>query len=1125
MCCCSFSTTIEGFGPGLFELKRLACRCFRFRFESEKKNLPLFSIAKIEKKRRSSSACVEMHEERTVAGLGISQHFSMPRKMLGVCRGLLGILALMRAQQANGLEWYVEVCKCNLKTTSGRWEKDSRDKKGKYCNDWGFDFQSKGDKSPDCKDCKSGYYFTLGSNVRLVEPYQEVTGPDKMTTTREQATPPSPYCVTSDLFIPPKVVCGFIETEAPGPGDPFQTCQHCPIHTIANSQYIANKGARCFYSCEDAYDKMMQGETLKPEDKIFTVPKLVNGGGSLIIQDKDIALFPGSGPEGYMLQISHSVVKFENVDDVENWKTANQVKYDEYKKYISDNSADFYQILRLPPPPRQCRPCAAGKSMFIVFCVGWHQDVPNGDAECSTMRGQIETLKTQFVTPLQSWRRDDISWLNIGAFTDFKLLGVCKNCPAGTYFNENALKGWTDAELIKPVQDYLKKDAWTLKQLRCIPCEYGKYTGADGKSACAECPRNQHVVHKLEDVEIRTIADHQKTELKKVNLLKSCGGCPVGTEYHESAAATENDGRCSSSTTSMQEFTVLGLDGRQHHLTLPPHTSCCKPCLVNTLRSTTDQLICGSTSRSIQPTVAPYGQVIPMTCLKGQQKQFCMVKADWAKFETRLSPCNSQGAGIDTDWATCVKCLLTEKPVEVGQNKNNECELCNKDASGEYFRDGKCQTCDSCCTLKLEFNHEQFEWEKMKDYTTVLDQWKTVNNVFQWEERWKYQTVKVECVPLTRRVMEWDAVAQNINLKGADHYKAAASLDQKKDGKLFMEKEVDGFNAMQYDKIEDNKPTCLYRHCKDVCSNLFYHYSNGCGQDRDPWVKKRTADVDEFWKMSALKTEIASSGTKLGDYVIVSQGKCELCTECDRGQHNPDCNKWGVNLEPKGLCQACKTTCESPGQFLWHASGLRGCDAEENLHGGKVRVLTDYECKACPTWIRRDGRMFAVLGCGNKAKFQYFEDREGVGIVDNDFDVKWVQLKMLADTERDLHTDVLWKFRPFVYEIDYCPDGYYFSATKSGCNFKVESYKLEPGQNTEHGLDGYNRIGCCVQCVGCIPGREKKVQNKWKECDGSTLSDTQKDHCVGKCSTGYYDNNKTRDGDIGECVPCTRCKK
>jgi hypothetical protein len=60
----------------------------------------------------------------------------------------------------------------------------------------------------------------------------------------------------------------------------------------------------------------------------------VNVLGDLKIQDKDIALFPGSGVEGYMLQISHSVVKFESVENVNAWKTLNAVKYGEYNRYL-----------------------------------------------------------------------------------------------------------------------------------------------------------------------------------------------------------------------------------------------------------------------------------------------------------------------------------------------------------------------------------------------------------------------------------------------------------------------------------------------------------------------------------------------------------------------------------------------------------------------------------------------------------------------------------------------------------------------------------------------------------------------------------------------------------------------
>ena len=78
-----------------------------------------------------------------------------------------------------------------------------------------------------------------------------------------------------------------------------------------------------------------------------------------------------------------------------------------------------------------------------------------------------------------------------------------------------------------------------------------------------------------------------------------------------------------------------------------------------------------------------------------------------------------------------------------------------------------------------------------------------------------------------------------------------------------------------------------------------------------------------------------------------------------------------------------------------------------------------------------------------------------------------------------------------------------------------------PGQDIEHGVELYNR-GCCVKCSDCDYAKEKRVENMWRECDGSTLSDTQKDHCAEKCHTGYYDNNKT--GAEGKCIQCTRCK-
>ena len=263
----------------------------------------------------------------------------------------------------------------------------------------------------------------------------------------------------------------------------------------------------------------------------------------------------------------------------------------------------------------------------------------------------------------------------------------------------------TAAQLEKPVQDYLGKDAWTLWQLRCIPCEYGKFTSVHGKSACAECQPYQHVLHQDVSVQIRTTADHGKTEPKKVPLLKSCLVCPVGTEYHASAAAVTKDARCSSSNITMQSFTVLILNV-PYTLTIPTAGSCCRPCFLNTYRKQTETRICSS-GRSTQPTFAPYGQVSPMKCIEGQQKKFCMFKHEWTKFDKRLFPCTSQGAGSDEDWATCVTCLQTERPIKVGED--HECQLCNKEESGEYFRDGKCQTCGSCSILTPVFTFEKFE--------------------------------------------------------------------------------------------------------------------------------------------------------------------------------------------------------------------------------------------------------------------------------------------------------------------------------------------------------------------------------------------------------------------------------
>jgi len=162
--------------------------------------------------------------------------------------------------------------------------------------------------------------------------------------------------------------------------------------------------------------------------------------------------------------------------------------------------------------------------------------------------------------------------------------------------------------------------------------------------------------------------------------------------------------------------------------------------------------------------------------------------------------------------------------------------------------------------------------------------------------------------------------------------------------------------------------------------------------------------------------------------------------------------------------------------------------------------------------------MYAVLGCGNKATFGYFKEFAS-GPVYHDFTRTEVEGLISAHKFSEERRDVDWKFKPFVYPVDYCPDLYYFDARKQGCKFEPLSYTLENGENIEHGVDPYNR-DCCEMCGDCNPGYTMPVKDKWRRCDGSTLSDTQKDHCASKCSPGYYKSTAEQ----AECSPCTLCQ-
>jgi len=1021
----------------------------------------------------------------------------MPRNhVLGVCQRLLGILVLVWAQRAEGQDegltsWIkanYDVCDC--------------DSFYKLCENTGFSISWETGGPDVCGECPIGSYFRnygMSNGENILHEHQKFQARD----------------------IPQKAPA------LPLPGLRWQTCQQCPMHTIVNSQYKMNgfikssldtattirnvpsyglmddgeyiEGARCFSSCPDAY-RVMENELLPLEYRRFRSPILYHEQNKMTpgVKDVDSRPFANIGAGDPELQMLHSVVSFVHGDDVSGWwgegKTADSELYTRYIKLNADQLTSTFYLKRLPAPARHCRPCAVGKSMF--YNTGMH--------ECTKL---IMDMKTQLGNVLVGPRVGEISWLDIGICRDFTGVDTCVDCPKGTYFYQ--------LDTSNDVMDYTgKTKVWELKQLRCRPCSDGKYTDQSGQINCKICPRNTYTSITDELVVVRNASDYKETWTTPVKLPTACLGCPPGTEYHE---YRQNE---------MCVFGALVPVKFAMYLELPDGTSCCRPCLLNNWRSGT---VKGDSCKRLNivnsATFAPYGQAIQLTCIEGQQKKYCMSR-DWSQLSESEPPCTKQGSGQDSDWATCVPCLKTEKPMKSSLGFR-ECQLCNmqvKETPGEYFEDGKCKSCDDCSVLKTTFHRMKFEWEKNGGYTTLIAKWEDVENTeFRWQDRWYYQTVGVECAPLTRRVMKWDATAKTISTTGSDHYKADASDDQKGDGRLFIEKPVATFHAMMHDNV-NNEEKCVYQRCEKFCP-LFYQYSSGCGQDPDPWVvKKISVVVVEPLRMSALKTLLVSGGTMtgaVGDYVIVPQGKCALCEQCAPGSYNPECNKWEAGVDPKGTCRTCLSQCVLPGQFLWHASGLRGCAPAGDLFGnGLVQVLTNYECRECPTWIRRNGRMYAVLGCGNKATFGYFKELPSGP---DSYDFTRTEVEGLISTHKfsEERRDVDWKFKPFVYPVDYCPDGYYFNAIKPGCKFEPLSYTLENGENIEHGVDPYNR-DCCEMCGDCNPGYTMPVKDKWRKCDGSTLSDTQKDQCASKCSPGYYKN--TEPGKDSECSPCTLCQ-
>jgi hypothetical protein len=101
--------------------------------------------------------------------------------------------------------------------------------------------------------------------------------------------------------------------------------------------------------------------------------------------------------------------------------------------------------------------------------------------------------------------------------------------------------------------DYLGNPVWTLKELQCIQCPYGKFTSVSGKLACDSCESFNYVLEEI----VTCLQMRTTTYTISVPFLKSCEVCPAGTEYQADATAVKKEQRCSSSKIDMMLLTIL----------------------------------------------------------------------------------------------------------------------------------------------------------------------------------------------------------------------------------------------------------------------------------------------------------------------------------------------------------------------------------------------------------------------------------------------------------------------------------------------------------------------------------------------------------------------------------------
>jgi hypothetical protein len=265
-----------------------------------------------------------------------------------------------------------------------------------YCNNAGVELKSLLSEDFQCEQCKIGKYHKVkvAENRVVVTPYQQLKTRGVRVkceftwTTRREWVEFNPSRAKRDEM---RMAClkDLVWENEPydGPEIVHQTCQHCPIFTIANLvpmvdskiwnlEFIPEGGSlsntfhswniimqkyltatRCWTSCTLAWQTgnfVVRMDVLKSDSS-----SVIENGVEIFPEiegDKIAAVVPG--------QVSHSVIEFLKHANVATWLTSEEGKrYINHIKKIPLYSKTFAW---LPPPIRQCRLCPNGKYVIGV---------------------------------------------------------------------------------------------------------------------------------------------------------------------------------------------------------------------------------------------------------------------------------------------------------------------------------------------------------------------------------------------------------------------------------------------------------------------------------------------------------------------------------------------------------------------------------------------------------------------------------------------------------------------------------------------------------------------------------------------------------------------------------------